>query len=61
MIELKTQEELEIMREAGRITAMTLDMVEENIEAGLTTGQLDMLVEDFIRSHGAIPAFKNYQ
>ncbi len=40
---------------------MTLDMVEENIEAGLTTGQLDMLVEDFIRSHGAIPAFKNYQ
>jgi methionyl aminopeptidase len=58
---LKTTDELEIMREAGRITAMTLDMVEENIEAGLTTGQLDMLVEDFIRSHGAIPAFKNYQ
>lgn len=61
MIVLKTTEELEIMREAGRITAMTLDMVEENIEAGLTTGQLDMLVEDFIRSHGAIPAFKDYQ
>lgn len=61
MIVLKTTDELEIMREAGRITAMTLDMVEENIEAGLTTGQLDMLVEDFIRSHGAIPAFKNYQ
>jgi methionyl aminopeptidase len=61
VIVLKTTGELEIMREAGRITAMTLDMVEENIEAGLTTGQLDMLVEDFIRSHGAIPAFKNYQ
>jgi len=60
VIVLKTTEELDIMREAGRITAMTLDMVEENIEAGLTTGQLDMLVEDFIRSHGAIPAFKNY-
>ena len=60
MIVLKTAEELDIMRQAGRITAMTLDMVEENIEAGLTTGQLDMLVEDVIRSHGAIPAFKNY-
>jgi len=49
------------MRRAGRIAAMTLDMIGENIEAGITTGQVDLLVEDFIRSHGAIPAFKNYQ
>lgn len=49
------------MRRAGRIAAMTLDMIGENIGAGMTTGQVDLLVEDFIRSHGAIPAFKNYQ
>lgn len=49
------------MRRAGRIAAMTLDMIGESIKAGMTTGQVDMLVEDFIRSHGAIPAFKNYQ
>ncbi len=49
------------MRVAGRIAAMTLNMVAENIAAGMTTAQVDMLVEDFIRSHGAIPGFKNYQ
>ena len=61
MIVLKTKEQIEIMRRAGRIVAMALDMVEETISPGLTTSQLDMLIEDFIRSHGAIPAFKNYQ
>ncbi|MEW6049621.1 MAG: type I methionyl aminopeptidase [Candidatus Zixiibacteriota bacterium] len=61
MIVLKSPEEIEIMRRAGRLVAMTLDMVEQEIEPGLTTEQLDLLVEDFIRSHGAIPAFKNYQ
>ena len=61
MIVLKTSEEIEIMRRAGRIAAMTLDMIGQSIEPGMTTSQIDMLVEDFIRSHGAIPAFKNYQ
>ena len=61
MIVLKTKEEIEIMRHAGRVAAMTLNMVADNIEAGMTTAQLDMLVEDFIRSHGAIPGFKGYQ
>jgi methionyl aminopeptidase len=61
VIVLKTKEEIETMRQAGRIAAMTLDMVGENIAPGMTTSQVDMLVEDFIRSHGAIPGFKNYQ
>lgn len=61
MIVLKTPEEIEIMRRAGRLVAMTLDMVEQEIAPGLSTAQLDLLIEDFIRSHGAIPAFKNYQ
>ena len=49
------------MRRAGRIVAQTLDMVTTEIRPGMTTAQLDRLIEEFIRSHGAIPAFKNYQ
>ncbi len=49
------------MRRAGRVVGLALDMVAEEIGPGMTTAQLDMLIEDFIRSHGAIPAFKNYQ
>ena len=58
---IKTKEEVEVMRRAGRVVAEVLDMVEETIEPGMTTGRLDMLIEDFIRSRGAIPGFKNYQ
>jgi methionyl aminopeptidase len=61
VILLKTKDEIEIMRRAGRIVAHTLDMVGENIRPGMTTAQLDSLIEEFLRSHGAIPAFKNYQ
>lgn len=57
---MKTRQDIEIMRQAGRVVAQTLDMIGEHIVPGVTTGQLDMLVEDFIRSKGAIPAFKNY-
>jgi methionyl aminopeptidase len=58
---LKTKEEIEIMRRAGRVVAQCLDMVDKTIEAGMTTKQLDRLIEDFLLSHGAIPAFKDYQ
>ncbi|MFH1372423.1 MAG: type I methionyl aminopeptidase [bacterium] len=60
-IPLKTKEEIEIMRRAGRIVARTLQMVGENIRPGMTTGELDRLIEDFIRSQGAQPAFKGYR
>ena len=49
------------MRRAGRVVGRTLDMVGREMKPGMTTGQLDLLIEDFIRSEGAIPAFKNYQ
>jgi len=57
---LKTQKDIEIMRQAGRVVAQTLDMIGDHIVPGVTTQQLDKLVEDFIRSKGAVPAFKNY-
>jgi methionyl aminopeptidase len=61
VIKLKTQEEIEIMRRAGQIVARTLDMVGERIQPGMTTGELDRLIDDFIHSAGSVPGFKNYQ
>lgn len=57
---LKNREEIEIMRKAGRVVGQTLEMVASVIRPGMTTAELDALIEDFIRSQGAIPAFKNY-
>ena len=60
VIMLKSPEEIEIMRRAGKVVAATLDMVGRELKPGMTTRQLDELVESFIRDQGAIPAFKNY-
>jgi methionyl aminopeptidase len=49
------------MHRAGQVVAQTLQMVGENIKPGMTTAELDRLIEEFIRSQGAIPAFKGYQ
>ena len=61
MIRLKTKDEIEIMRRAGSIVAGALDMVGQEIKPGMTTAQLDALIEEYIRSAGAVPAFKGYQ
>ncbi len=60
MIELKTNRQLEKMREAGRIVAETLNLLKKAVQAGITTQELDRLAEDFIRKCGAKPAFKGY-
>ena len=57
----KTSEEIEVMRKAGKIVSETLDMVGQELRPGLTTGKLDEMVEEFIRSKDAVPAFKDYQ
>jgi len=49
------------MASAGLILAATLDLVQESIRPGITTGELDKLAERFIRSHGAEPTFKGYR
>lgn len=61
MIVLKSRDEIEVMRRAGRVVARTLDLVGRVIKPGMTTAELDALIEEFIRSEGAIPGFKNYQ
>lgn len=60
MIILKTKREIEIMRKAGRLVAQCHELVKKHIKPGITTLELDQLVEDFLRSQGAIPTFKGY-
>lgn len=60
MIKIKSQEEIELMREAGRITRDTLKVVEDSIRVGISTKELDKIAYDYIKSQGATPSFKNY-
>lgn len=56
-IVIKTNDEIEIMREAGRINALALQATRELIRPGVTTAELDEAAAEVIRSHGARPAF----
>lgn len=60
MIKIKSQEEIDLMREAGRITRDTLKVVENSIRVGISTKELDKIAFDYIKSQGATPSFKNY-
>lgn len=60
MIVSKSREEIEIMREAGRIVAMTHQKLKTCIEPNITTKELDSIAEKIIREHGATPSFKGY-
>lgn len=60
MIKIKSQEEIELMRQAGKITRDTLKVVEDSIKVGVSTKELDQIAYDFIKSQGATPSFKNY-
>lgn len=60
MIIRKSEGELNLMREAGRIVAETHRLMAQEIRPGITTKQLDQIAEDFIRSQGAVPSFKGY-
>ena len=60
MIILKTEEEIELMRESNRLVGMTLGELSKHIKPGVTTLQLDKIAEEFIRDHGAIPTFLGY-
>jgi methionyl aminopeptidase len=59
-IVIKSQAELELMREAGRLNALALAAVRAAIQPGVTTQELDAIAEEVIRSNGGIPIFKGY-
>ena len=60
MIYLKTQEEVELLRENNLLVSATLAEVGKNIRPGVTTLELDRIAEEFIRSQGAVPGFLGY-
>lgn len=59
-IVIKSQAELALMREAGRVNALALATVREMIRPGVVTADLDAAAEEVIRKHGGIPVFKGY-
>lgn len=61
MIELKSQREIAIMSQAGKIAAMVLDRIEKEIRPGIKTIELDEIAHQLIRSQGGQPAFKGYR
>ena len=58
---IKTKEQIEKIKESAKINNAVLDLVAENIKAGMTTEEIDKLVHDFTISQGAIPAPLNFQ
>lgn len=61
MVHLKSQREIERMRESADVVGRTLALVAQHIEPGVTTRKLDQVAEEFIRDHGGEPAFKGYK
>ena len=61
MISIKTERELEVMRRACKITAAARALAGEMVRPGITTGEIDKAVHDFIISRGAKPSFLHYQ
>jgi methionyl aminopeptidase len=61
MIHLKSEEEIELIRNSSLLVGKTLAEVANQLKPGVTTKFLDLIAEDYIRSHGAIPGFKNYR
>ena len=60
MIYLKTDDEIELLRQANLLVSRTLVEISKIVKPGVTTRQLDTLAEQFIRDHGAIPTFKGF-
>lgn len=61
MIYLKTDEEVELLRNANLLVGKTLAELAKVIKPGVTTKQLDIIADTFIRDHGAIPTFKGFR
>ena len=59
-VSIKSSQEIELMREAGRILATVHQELGKNIRPGMSTMDIDRLGEEMIRSYGCIPSFKNY-
>jgi methionyl aminopeptidase len=61
MIIIKTNAEIELIRQSSLLVSATLSEVAAFLKPGLTTLQIDKMADDFIRDNGATPSFKNYK
>ena len=61
MINLKTDEEVELIRQSSLLVSKTLAEVAKNLTLGTNGLKLDRIAEEFIRDNGAVPAFKGYK
>lgn len=59
-VQIKTPEQIALMRKAGLVVGETLELMRRTVKAGMTTRELDAIAEDNIRSSGATPSFKGY-
>ncbi|RYB91207.1 type I methionyl aminopeptidase [Nocardioides glacieisoli] len=59
-LEIKTRDQVDLMRVAGRLVGETLELLRAATRPGVTTLELDTLAETNIRDHGGIPSFKGY-
>jgi methionyl aminopeptidase len=57
----KSQAEIDTMARAGVVVAETLALIEREIHAGVTTGELDAIADEYIRSKGGVPTFLGYK
>ncbi|HUK98020.1 MAG TPA: type I methionyl aminopeptidase [Gaiellaceae bacterium] len=61
MIIRKSRREIETMARAGTVVAGTLALLEQSVQPGVTTAELDAIAEEYIRSNRGIPTFKGYK
>jgi methionyl aminopeptidase len=59
-IQVKTPDQIELMRVAGLVVAGALELLAQTVAPGVTTAQLDALAEQYIRDHGGVPSFLGY-
>ena len=60
MVTIKSKKEIELMREACKVVALTHKAIEEAIKPGMTTAEIDKIAEETMKKHGAISAEKGY-
>jgi methionyl aminopeptidase len=61
MIQIKSEAEIALMRQAGLVVGRTLDKLKAAVTPGMTTADLDAIAEESIRGEGAVPSFKGYR
>jgi methionyl aminopeptidase len=57
---LKTRKNMDLLHQAGRIVAETFEVLQDAVQPGVTTAELDAIAEEYIRSRGAEPVYKGY-